>query len=838
MAGKRKDIQIKKNRAKQSDTLHRRAEKIAREKPVLSPEKLEALSPEKIHQILHELRVCRVEKDILKEELHQVQEKLDAERVRFLNIYDLAPWGYLIISDQGLILEANLPAAALLGVVRDNLVKQPMIRFIVTDDHDQFYLHCKQLFKTGEPQVCNMRILKKDGTTFWGHLSASTVTGAAGEPVCRVALSDISALKTEKDRSQQYLDIAGVIFIAIDTEQNVALINNKGCEVLGYKENEIIGRNWFDNFIEAENIEEIKAVFNQIISDKLGAAEYYENTVITKEGDKRLVGWHNSIIKDVSGSVIGTLSSGEDITDRKRIEEVLRRENLIVEEYINSLPGLFYVFDEHRFVRWNSEWSRITGYSNEELASKYGPDFFEGEDRTLISEQMQKVFLEGASEAEAELVTKDGRRIPCFFNGLRKRFEDKDYLIGLEIDITDRRRIEKDKLVLERHVQHAQKLESLGVLAGGIAHDFNNLLMGILGNADLVLDVLSPMSPARTYIREIEKASKRAAELARQMLAYSGKGRFIIEPIYVNQLVEEIAHLLEVSISKKAVLKYSFAENLPTFEGDATQICQVIMNLITNASEAVGEERGVITLSTGMIDCDWSYLNDINEVLRVNHDEPLAEGVYVFIEVTDTGCGMNKETINKIFDPFFTTKFTGRGLGMSAVLGIVRGHMGSLKIYSEVGKGTSFKVLFPTKEFSDKGVIFKRKEEIERKDWRGSGTVLIADDDEIVCTVGKQMLARMGFRVLTASDGSEALKIFRKHAKEIICVLLDLTMPRMNGEETFREMRRLHPGVIVILCSGYNEQDAVQSFSGKGLAGFIQKPFSMAALKEKLMEVL
>jgi CheY-like chemotaxis protein len=238
------------------------------------------------------------------------------------------------------------------------------------------------------------------------------------------------------------------------------------------------------------------------------------------------------------------------------------------------------------------------------------------------------------------------------------------------------------------------------------------------------------------------------------------------------------------------------------------------------------------------MDCDRAYLDDVNEVLRAGLDETLPEGVYTHFEVTDTGCGMDAETIEKVFDPFFTTKFTGRGLGMSAVLGIMRGHKGTLKIYSEVGKGTTFKVFFPANELPDNDLAVRSKDEAEEKDWRGSGTVLIADDEETVCVVGKQMLERMGFSVLTAPDGREALKVFREHTDEIVCVLLDLTMPHMDGEEAFREMRRLHPGVTVILCSGYNEQDATQRFAGKGLAGFIQKPYNMAALREKLTEVL
>jgi PAS domain S-box-containing protein len=411
-------------------------------------------------------------------------------------------------------------------------------------------------------------------------------------------------------------------------------------------------------------------------------------------------------------------------------------------------------------------------------------------------------------------------------------------LIQTTRNVSERKRVLEEKLTLERQMQHAQKLESLGVLAGGIAHDFNNLLMAILGNASLALDELQSMAPARGNILEIEKASKRAAELAKQMLAYSGKGRFVIEPVAANELIEEMGHLLEVSISKKALLKYNFADNLPSFDGDVTQIRQIIMNLITNASEAIDDKSGIIALSTGAMHCDRAYLDKIMDTLGISSIEPLAEGVYVYFEVADTGCGMDQETMSKVFDPFFSMKFTGRGLGMSAVLGIVRGHGGAIKVYSELRKGTTFKVLFPVSKDSDDLHRIPRRAASNWDEVSVTGTILIADDEETVCAVGKQMLERLGFEALTAPDGREALELFREHGDGITCVLLDLTMPHMDGEEAFREMRQLKPDVQVILCSGYNEQDATQRFVGKGLAGFLQKPYTMAELQEKLVPIV
>ena len=393
----------------------------------------------------------------------------------------------------------------------------------------------------------------------------------------------------------------------------------------------------------------------------------------------------------------------------------------------------------------------------------------------------------------------------------------------------ERRRAEEERRVFEAKLQHTQKLESLGILAGGIAHDFNNLLMAIIGNAELALMDISHANPARKAVMEIEAVSRRAADLCRQMLAYSGKGRFVVEPISLNDVISEIGHMLDVSIPKNVVLRYDLAAGIPAVEADVSQMRQVLMNLVINAAEAIGDKEGIITVSTFSMYCDQHYFE------RTNIHEDLPDGDYVGIEVADTGEGMNESTVAKIFDPFFTTKFTGRGLGLAAVMGIVRGHRGALKVYSEMGKGTTFKVLFPA---SKKSAITYETENNGETVWKGDGTVLLVDDEDVLLAVTSKMLNRLGFEVLLASNGEDALELFRENTENICCVILDLTMPNMNGEECFRELRRIRQDVPVILCSGFNEQDATQRFVGKGLAGFIQKPYRFNTLSAKLREIL
>ncbi len=400
--------------------------------------------------------------------------------------------------------------------------------------------------------------------------------------------------------------------------------------------------------------------------------------------------------------------------------------------------------------------------------------------------------------------------------------------LGTVMDVTAQRLAEEEKARIEHKLQETQKLESLGVLAGGIAHDFNNLLTGILGNASLARLDLPANSPAQPSLEQIELVAQRAADLCKQMLAYSGKGRFIVQRLDLSALVRDTADLLRLSISKNAVLKFSLAAGLPSINADATQMRQILMNLIINASEAIGEKSGVITVATGVMQADRAYLTEA--YLSPN----IPEGDYVFLEVSDNGSGMDAETRERIFDPFFTTKFTGRGLGLAAVLGIVRGHQGALKVYSELGHGTSFKLLLPRAEGAAEQVPSGPE---SNRAWRGAGTMLVVDDEDSVRIVSGRMLTSMGFHVLLASNGEEALEIFLPHRDEIVGVLLDLTMPQLDGTATFAELRRIKPDIRVLLMSGFNEQDAVNRFAGKGLAGFIQKPFKPETLQARLRAI-
>ncbi len=415
-------------------------------------------------------------------------------------------------------------------------------------------------------------------------------------------------------------------------------------------------------------------------------------------------------------------------------------------------------------------------------------------------------------------------------DGASSRFKElNDRLAQLNAALRRQKEAEEERRRLEAQMLQTQKLESLGVLAGGIAHDFNNLLTSVIGYCDLARGEVAGNTAAREFLDEAVTGARRAAELTQQMLAYSGKGTLVVGPVQLSTLVTDITRLLEVSISKKCVLRYNLMENLPTCRGDATQLRQVIMNLIINASDAIGEQSGVIALTTGVAWCDSAYLAE-NFV-----DDNLPEGLYVHLEVADTGSGMSQETRQRIFDPFFTTKFTGRGLGLAAVLGIVRGHNGAIRVYSELGRGTTFKMLLPAEQTLEQASVAAAPDAVA---WRGSGSILVVDDEESIRGLTRHMLTQMGFDVATACDGREGVEVFRQMQEKNPLVLLDLTMPHVDGAAAFAQLRRIRPDVRVILMSGYNEHSISAQFAGKGPLGFIQKPFRLSELRELLRSTL
>jgi signal transduction histidine kinase/ActR/RegA family two-component response regulator len=392
----------------------------------------------------------------------------------------------------------------------------------------------------------------------------------------------------------------------------------------------------------------------------------------------------------------------------------------------------------------------------------------------------------------------------------------------LEQEAAERQRAEAEQRRLEAEVQDAQKLDSLGLLAGGIAHDFNNLLIGILSTAEYARSRLPEGSPTLVHLRRIESAGARAADLCRLMLAYAGKGRFEWSPVDLRALVLELGDLLDAARPKKVRLRYAFPADLPPVMGDPSQLRQIVINLVSNAVEALGDQAGAVSLSAEARE----YA--AGDLPRGPGREVLPAGRYVCLRVVDDGPGMDEATARRAFEPFYSTKFAGRGLGLPAVQGAVRSHRGALRLETAPGRGAAFEVILPVSEAlaSPRAVIEPPRVPAAR----GCGTVLVVDDERGVREVAQEILEAAGYAVLTARHGREALQVYDEHPGEIVSVLLDVTMPHLDGVETLRELRQRAPGLRVVLTSGYSPEEIAERCADLGPVSFVAKPYRMAPL--------
>ena len=607
-----------------------------------------------------------------------------------------------------------------------------------------------------------------------------------------------------------------------DLEGTVLDVNPAACQLHGRARHDLISRSVFELVPEALHA----GVRVRLEQWKNGDFAPAESVTLAADGTKIPVEIRASRMEYFGRQAF--LLQVRDVTKRTMALEELRRAKEFSENLIRTANVLIVGLDATgRIGIFNEAAERVTGYTRSEVGGRNGFEILVpkgryprawGEFHRLTAGAGPRIF-------ETPVLTRTGgERIiswqssHIFENGGLKN------LIAFGVDITDRKREEEQSSALERKMLDAQKLESLGVLAGGIAHDFNNLLTAILGNATLARSQVAEGSGVDQFLGEIERTSIQAADLCKQMLAYSGKGALEIRLIDLNHAIEEMKHLLQISVAKKVTLKFAFSNNPLILNCDVTQIRQVVMNLVINASEAIGEHEGEIRVTTTMRRLNREFLEN-NQF-----GSGLPEGKYAVIEVTDTGCGMSHETRAKIFDPFFTTKFTGRGLGLAAVHGVIRGHEGLMEIDSDEGIGTTFTIYFPCAEVAALPLPEKNNL-LPNARWQGDGVVLVIDDEDAVRMLAERALNSLGFTVMSAADGRDGVEKFRAHSEKIVAVVLDMTMPHLDGKETFPEIRNIRPDVPVLFMSGYTQADT-QSFDNT--TDFLQKPFQFSQLREKI----
>lgn len=496
----------------------------------------------------------------------------------------------------------------------------------------------------------------------------------------------------------------------------------------------------------------------------------------------------------------------------------------VIEEYINSLPGLFYVLDKEGMVRWNREWNIIGGYKDEEIKGRYGVFFFEGDDRKRAKEFAAKVFRDGASSFEASLMTKDGRRIPYYFTGTRKRLDGKDYLVGLGIDITERKKEEKERQRLQKQLQQSYRIKAIGTLAGGIAHKFNNALCEITGNIELFKMANPNSKDIDKYMDRMLASVSNMSNLSNQLLAYAEGGKYQPKAMSLSDVIDStLAIIITRKLASAIRVETDIPSDISDITGDQAQIQMLISAIIENAAESI-EKKGRIRILVRDEDVDDEFAKDYLG---------LKPGSYVCMRVIDDGKGMDEETSRRIFEPFFTTNFYGRGLGMAAAYGIVKNHYGWIGVDSEPGKGTTVSIYLPA--------VKKQAQRIETGNvlaYTGKGNILIIEDEEMVMTLGKVMLEKMGHKVLTAGNGKEALDILKTFNGVIDVVLLDMGLPDIRGKELYPMLMAIRPKLKVIIFSGYSIDGPAREVLNAGANAFIQKPFVYSDLFKKVNEMM
>ena len=686
---------------------------------------------------------------------------------------------------------------------------------------------------------------------------AGTQNGAAAE----------RAERTSSESEERYRIVSGLISdfayaFKVGAEGQLAREWVTGAieEMTGFSESEFMELEVWSPVSGPEDAPVIKRQLEQLLE---GEAAVVDFRMVRKDGSTRWVrDYARPEIDPESGRVVRIYGAVQDISRRKEAEEVqsvLLNVSQAVSESDNLEELLATIHRElGRLIDTTNFYVALYHEDSDKYSFPYHVDEFDDNEelkpshlknsltdyiRRLGKARMvnEATFRQLVDEGEVELIGAPSSiwlGVPLRTGGKvigvvavqsyreRSPYSEQDFQVMMFVSDSiamaiERKLAEEERERLVAQVHHAQKLESLGVLAGGIAHDFNNLLTGVLGNLELGLLQVDKTSPVAHSLAEARSSAERAAELSRQMLAYSGKGSFVIEAVDVNELVTEIGNLLEVSVSKNVVLSYDLSRQLPPVVADVTQLHQVVLNLVTNASDSIGDEGGVVTFRTGVSECDRAFLSE------TYLDDHLPEGSYLYLEVSDTGCGMDAETVQRIFDPFFSTKFTGRGLGLASALGIIRGHSGAIKVTSDPGCGTTFTVLLPVEDGVPE-VAHEHETSTVVND--GGGTVLFVDDEAAVREIGMRLLETAGFEVVGAADGEEAVDYFREHAQEISCVLLDLTMPKMGGEEAFEELRKIRDDVRIVVSSGFSEQEVAGRFADGGVFGFVQKPYKFDKL--------
>jgi PAS domain S-box-containing protein len=726
---------------------------------------------------------------------------------RFRDLLEGAPLAAVMVDAAGAISFCNDYALSLTGWSRDQVIGRPAGEFLDLEFLGKAAAATESRGAARALAVSEGAIRTAGGEWRKVQWSATVLRDAAGRPAGFAGLgediTELRRLRAEaaqregEERFRAIFQQAGVGVAQLDLNGVVLIANDRFHAVLGYMPGELSGRS-FETFTSPEDVEGQRSHMAGLVSGEAAVASI-EKRYIHKQGTMVWGRMSLSVLRGVDNRPRNFIAVVEDITERKQAEAALRESEERFRTMANTAPVMIWMSGPNgEYIFFNHSWLNFTGRTMEQEAGDGWTSGVHPDDLDTCREAHRAAFdARRPFQVEFRLRSADGEYRWIRDDGVPRFGSDSvlEGYIGCCIDITETRRAHEEAVA-------RQKLESIGLLAGGIAHRFNNLLGGILVSAQLAMGELPEDSPVREDLSRIQEVGMSAAEIVRELLAYAGKDSAELEPLDLSRLVSEMQELLKLSISKQASLDVDLSPGLPAIRANASQMRQVVMSLVTNASEAIGREPGKIRVAT-------------------SRAAPAGEGVR--LEVSDTGCGMSEDVLRKVFDPYYTTKFPGRGLGLPAVQGIVRGHGGSIRITSAPGRGTRFEIVLPglpSPLQAREAAPARTGQEAAPK-----GTVLVIEDESALRVTVSKILRKRGYSVLEAADGLAGIELFRANSREIRVVLLDLTLPRISGPAVLAELRRMRPDIRVIVTTAYTEDAVLDAFGREDTWRFIRKPY-------------
>ncbi len=764
---------------------------------------------------------CGVLRDMT--ERIEIEDALKKSEDRFSKAFHAGPAPAIIstIAD-GRYLAVNDQWCRMMGYTREEMIGKTADDFTIWPFPEERTALIKNFLSAGRFRDELIHLRTKEGNIRDILCSAEIVSYEGGQVILSLFQDITTSRRVEaalRESEKLYRNIIEEIedgYQEVDLNGNFTFINESFRKVFGYSKEELLGTNFRRYAADEETADRVYRAYHQMYMTGM-PLKRFEWEIITKDGIRRAVEFSASLLRDEEGHRRGFRGIVRDVTDRKLVEDQYRT-------MANSSQAGVYIVQGSRLCFVNPHIHDYSGYTEAELLGERILHFVHPEDWEIVREKSRKMIAgELTSPYEYRIITKDNQVKWLMEKITPITYRGRSAVLGNNMDITPQKEAEKEKRRLEGQLIQAQKMEAIGTLAGGIAHDFNNLLMGIQGYASLMLLRMDQGHPHYEKLKAIEFQVQSGADLTKQLLGFARGGRYEIKPTDLNDLVKKTIAVFGRT-KKEVRIHEKYGGHLWTVNVDQGQIEQVFLNLFVNAWQAM-PSGGELYIETNKVILDSDYVQAYD----------ISPGIYIKVSVTDTGVGMDENTMQRIFDPFFTTKEMGRGtgLGLASAYGIIKGHGGAINAYSEKGHGTTFNIYLPA---SDQHVASR---EMPAQDiLKGQETILVVDDEKIIADVTQGMLEQFGYQVLIARSGQEAIDIFRTNPDRIDLVIMDMIMPGMNGGEAYDRIKAIKPDVKVILSSGYSLNGMAKDIMSRGIKAFIQKPFRLGDLSRIIREVI